>query len=349
MILLVPERYKFIGSFSRKIVYITDIDVVNDVYPEINRKNIYNHVMRLVEKIEKLVKGGKSKIIFFYIKCGKDERFNVDPNFWEKIDKIYQLVGEENRKEIDAILEKYKDNPDKIKFFVEEMVKEYYELKWMIDDIKQNKLVLPGGKEISFRKTVESNDFLLLRYYIKISSYPVGFDVVVKYEKTHHFRDLERVKLYLIKRANYKKEYYYMLFRLLYYFYHHERKKWNNMIIFVEKKFGLYKQLIVRINVYHRLYRLMRDFDIETARDIVVSIVKDLKYLPEFRSTTLDKIRNVSINNPPEVKIEKWNILLNALYNELNAKLNSGSRKYFFKFLRMIPKNIRKYYYLNDS
>ncbi|MEM3063141.1 MAG: hypothetical protein QW303_06340 [Nitrososphaerota archaeon] len=344
-----PERYHFIGSFSRKIVYITDIDVVNDVYPDINRKNIYSHVMRLVKKMKSLVKSGKSRIVFFYIKCGKDERFNVETNFWEKIDEIHQLVEEDDRKEMDVILEKYKDNPDKIKFFVEEMVKEYYELNWMVNDVLQDKLILPGGKEISFRRTIETNDFLLLRYYIKISSYPIGFDVVVKYERTHQFRDLERVKIYLIKRANYKKEYYYMLFRLLHYFYHRDRKKWNKMITFIEKKFGLYKQLMVRISVYRRLYRLMENFDIEIARNIVVSILKDLKYLPEFRSKISDKIREVATNNPPEVKIKQWDILLNVLYNELNAKLSSDSKKYFFKYLRMVPESVRKYYYLNDS
>jgi hypothetical protein len=52
-ILLIPEKYIIKGSFRIKIPYVTNIDVIREVYPEINENNIYEKILLL-------------KIIFFH-------------------------------------------------------------------------------------------------------------------------------------------------------------------------------------------------------------------------------------------------------------------------------------------
>src|SRR5277367_3613824 len=71
-ILLLPNSYVIKGSFRRKIPYITDIDIVNKVYPVINRGTIYQRLIDLVNVVHQ-----DDDIIMVQITCGTDGRFKV--------------------------------------------------------------------------------------------------------------------------------------------------------------------------------------------------------------------------------------------------------------------------------
>src|SRR5437762_1886822 len=99
-ILLAPDKYTIKGSFRRKIPYVTDIDVVNEVYPEINRTNIYLHLKKLVEN----VLSQKDRIILAYAKCGVDERFKLKNGTDEEIYWIKPLLTPEEIDNINTVM-----------------------------------------------------------------------------------------------------------------------------------------------------------------------------------------------------------------------------------------------------
>ncbi|AYV85456.1 MAG: hypothetical protein Satyrvirus17_16 [Satyrvirus sp.] len=64
-ILIVPDKYYFEGDFKNEDPYITDIDVINDMYPEINKNNIYENISKLINEL-----GSLTNIILVYIRLG---------------------------------------------------------------------------------------------------------------------------------------------------------------------------------------------------------------------------------------------------------------------------------------
>lgn len=341
-ILLKPDKYIIKGSFRRKIPYITDIDIVNEVYPEINPSNIYEKIIDLLKKLQT---EENNNIILFYITCGVDERFKINTGSDEELAKIRSLLDYDEVGQFDTIIQKYADNFDKKIFFVSEMIWKYYKLRWTPKNVLDDKMTLREGLEVNFSDIVKENTSLLLQYYVKIESYPIGIDVVINYKKLDMGNAYQAAADYQLKLANYSKEYYYMLFPFKYYF-KENRNISQELEDLIEKKFGLYKQLMVRIDTYHTLYQT-KNLDIRLATSIVSGIIKDTYQLPEFRSNSVKKIKEVAIDNPPNVKMEEWALLLDVLYDEINAAANSVSEKHFFKYLDMLPENIRNKYYFN--
>ena len=342
-ILLLPKKYIIKGSFKRKAPYVTDVDVINVVYPGINENNIYQELVKLIERIKK-----ESDIILIYITCGTDDRFKIINGTNKELQQIKLLFNDKDAAIFDHVLKKYENDINKKIFFANEMVWEYYRLRWTPQEVLNNKKILSGNVAVKFTDTIKDNSILLLQYFIKIGSYPIGTDVVVNYKPTDFSLSYNSAGDYQIKLANYSREYYYMLFPFRYYFK-------NNVDILrdleylIENKLGLYKQLMVRIDTYTVLYN-SQNLDIRTATDIVTTIIKDTTSLPGFNnSQTIQEIRKVAMDNTPETKMREWNILLTVLYDEIDAAVNIIAKDYFFKYLEMIPESDRKKYYLTNT
>lgn len=342
-ILLLPNKYIIKGSFRRKVPYVTDIDIVSNVYPTINRTNIYEKIIKLLTD---LMKPENSDIIVLYITCGIDERFDLGEDADEKINEIKKLLTDEEQNEVDVIIDKYADNPNKKLFYLNEFVWKFYKLRWTPREVLDGIKKLRGGIEVNFKEIVEQNSVLLLQYFVKIGSYPIGIDTVVIYGDLDLKTVYRKAADYQVKLANYGKEYYFMLFPLKYYF-RDDKKISQELDDILEKKFGLYKQLMVRIDTYTMLYGT-GNLTIKTAVGIVTSILNDIKKLPGFTSNIADKIREVSMDNPPDKKMADWNTLLDVLYDEINTMVNMESKKYFFKYLEMVPKEERNKFYLSE-
>jgi hypothetical protein len=342
-ILLNPKKYVIKGSFRRKIPYVTDIDIVNNVYPDINKNNIYD---KLVELIKNLQKENDENIIFVYITCGVDERFKIETGSEAELGKIKLLLNEKEKEIFESIEKKYSNNFDKKIFYINEMIWEIYKLRWTPKNVLENKKILREGLEIKFTDIIEKNTSMLLQYFVKIESYPVGIDIVVNYVPVDLTKAYQLAAQYQLKLANYAKEYYYMLFPFKFHFKENKNisKELEDLI---EKKFGLYKQLMVRIDTYHILYNT-NIIDIRMATYIVSSIVKDIQHLSGFQSNVINKIKEVAQNNPPDIKIREWNTLLSVLYDEINTSVNIMAKDYFFKYYDMLPEDIKNKYYLAD-
>lgn len=343
-ILLVPDKYIIKGSFRRRVPYVTDIDVVNEVYPQINKYNIYEKV---IEQIVKLGDPGNSDLILVYVICGTDERFRPIDGSDEEINRIMELLYDDEKEEINLVLNKYSNDEEKKLFFLEESLKKYYKLRWTIEEILNNEKILRGNISVTFEDVAKNNTSLLFRYFVKVNSYPVGIDVVVNYEPIDMMKAYGQAAEHQLKYSNYNREYYFMLFPFKYYF-RKDRKISSELEDLIEKKFGLYKQLLVRIETYSKLYST-NNLDIRTATGIVTSIIKDLTRLPDFKSNIPNKIREVAMDNPPEVKMSQWEVLLNVLYDELIWTLNSLAKKYFYKYLKIIPDDLRNKFCLNEE
>ena len=332
-LLLLSGRYSIKGSFKRKVPYITDIDVVNTVHDQINNNNIYDELQKLIKRLQ----DNNLKIILLCITCGNDERFNIKFGNDEEMEKIFPLLEDKEISNLKLIMQKYSHDTSKRLFYINEFIWNFYKIRWTVENIMENKIILRGGLEVKFTDIIKDNSHLLLQYYIMIGSHPLGIDISVVYKKINLKSVYLHAADYLLKLSNYSKEYYFMLFPLKYYF-KKNKKIENELENIIEKKFGLYKQLLVRIDSYHTLY-ISKKLEIYIAKSIIINIINDLKHLPNFSSNVINKIKEVSINNSPCVKMEKWDILLNILYDELNLKVNMLSKKIFFKYLDLVPEN----------
>ena len=342
-ILLDPKKYIIKGSFKRKIPYVTDIDIVNNIYPKINKTNIYE---QLVELIKKLQKENAQNIILVCITCGVDERFKIETGSNDELDRIKSFLTSKEKEEFEMIEQKYANNFDKKIFYINEMIWEIYKIRWTPNNVLDNKKILRGGLEIKFTDVVKQNASLLLQYFVKIDSYPIGIDVVANYVPIDMKDVYEAAAIYQLRMANYNREYYFMLFPFKFYF-RNDKKISDELTNIIEKKFGLYKQLMVRIDTYHMLYNT-NNLDIRMATFIISSIIKDINNLPNFQSNVIDKIKEVAMDNPPDIKMREWNVLLSVLYDEINSTVNILAKEYFFKFFDMLPEDMKKRYYLAE-
>ncbi len=338
ILLLNKKKYKLKGSFKRKIPYVTDIDVVNYVNPEINRSNIYSHILKLLEII-KLHPELNIKLV--YVTCGTDDRFKLITASPEELSRIWPLLKKKEKVQLSSIMEKYKNDSEKKLFYTNEIIWPIYKLRWRPEKILQNEMKLRGNKIITFDSVIQENCKLLIQYFVNIKSIPIGVDMAVYYDKVDCVGVYDAAAKYNLKLANYGNDYYYMLFPFKYYFRSNPKIR-AELEYIIEKKFGLYKQLMVRIDTYNLLYA-SKNLDIETAKNIVVSIIQDIRTaIPDLnKSHTLTKIKKVAENNTMEYKIREWNTLLDALYDEILTIVNDLSKNYFLSYIKLVPDEFR--------
>ena len=334
MLLLDPNNYTIEGSFKKKIPYVTNINVTNYVYPKINEKNIYEKIIELMKQIST-----KNNIIFIYITCGFDDRFKIHSGSDSELNHIKELLYPKDIEQFETIIQKYSNDQNKKNFFINEMIKKYYELRWTPNDIKNNSITLNGGTIISLSDVILNNSVMFIKYCVKIGSYPIDVDITVNYKPMHMNHVCRVIDDYQAKLINYMQQHYCVLFLIDDYF------KDNNetsleLKNLIKKKFGLYEQLMARINTYHLLYNT-NNLDIQTATSIIVSLIKDISCIVDFNSGTIDKIKKIAENNLPDVKMREWGIMLNILYDDIDIYVNTVAKKYSIKYLNMLPKNIK--------
>lgn len=342
-ILLNSKKYRFAGSFKRRTPYITDIDVVSTSYPKINSTNIYEHILKLVKKIDT---DDYKNFIFIQIICGTDDRFNLDTASDEELNKIKLYLSDQEKEYVSIIQQKHQ-NVDNRKILVYEIIGRYYKLKWTKKNIIDNEMTLPGDIKIKFTDIIKKNQLMIFQYFINIEGQPVGFDIVINYEPIDMMNLYKTAANKYIVRSNFYKEYYFMMFPFRAYFRKNE-KIYNELTDIIEKKFGLYKQLLVRIETYHKLYET-NNLNIRIATLMTNNIKKDVGRLPDFYSESINNIAKIAINNNPESKMIEWYYELDKLYKDINLAVNSVAKQYFFKFLDLVPENDKGKFYFEYS
>ncbi len=288
-LILLGKKYKIKGSFKRKIPYVTDVDIVNYVNPEINKTNIRESIIKLIESIESNPSNRLIRLI--YITVGTDDRFKLDIASDDEINKLKLLLKKSELIELNQIIKIYENDPEKKLFYINEMIRHLYKLRWVPNKILENKITTRKNHIITFDSVIQSNCSLVLKYFIDIKSIPIGFDVVTYYEKVNCVKVYENAAIRTVKLSNYRKDYYYMLFPLKYYFRLNPAVS-DELENIIEKKFGIHKQIMVRIDTYHLLYTT-NNLDIRTATNIITVIIKTISSnIPEVaKLNTLNMIK----------------------------------------------------------
>jgi len=343
IILLDIKKYIIKGSFRRRIPYITDVDIVNNVYPEINKDNVYEKILLLIEALYNYNQNATYEIQLMYIRCGVDERFRIsevpDAN---KINEIKKLLAEEENKEIDKVMAKYK-NSIKIIFLINKILKPYYNLKWTPHEIINNNITIKNNIELKFTDIIEKNTTMVIRYFTMFDKHPLGFDVAVFYGNVDLTSLYKEITEYNIRELNYTKDYYYMLFPLKRYFKKHDTVIYNKLNYLLEYKYGIYKQIMSKIDFFEVLYR-RNLLTIDNAKKIIDGIIEDLESNKLFNTNVKTYIENEINTNQ---NIGNWHMLLNVLYKELNDFLSEKSKSYFFHYLNMISNEDKENFYVD--
>jgi hypothetical protein len=336
-ILVLPnmDRVKIVGNFQKKIVYVTDIDLDNYVYPEYDSTSIYSRLLELLGQVEKY-----SDIRFLYIIAGDDKRFKLENIENEQIERVRSLLQPRELSNFDRILGENHDNPEKCLYLLNKYLKklDLITIRWTMDEIMTGQKILRGDQLVRFKDIISLNKVIIITYYIKYESDVIGIDMGVIYHDISSKSIYSDFTRYILVARRYSQEYYFVLYRMLYEF-RRNPKIWNEVHYLVEIKFGLYKYLIVRINLYHKIYKYGH-MDLQLANNIVVNLLRDLDYLHDFRSNIPQKIREVAQNVPPEERLVQWDILLQTLKEELEATVNRLAKPYYEYYLELLSKKI---------
>ena len=331
--ILLTNNYKIKGSFRRKVPYITDIDLTNQVYPTISKSDLYQKILDCIMHLP-------HNIIFLQISCGTDERFkHQTESFSQYITRIRDLLPDEKKKQLDSILIDTKDIT-KREFLINELIWDFYKIRFLRDEVFNNRKVLSGGMNVSLTDMIDKNNYLLLQYTAIIQGYPVGIDMAIYYEKTDESLIYQSARKYYYYLANYQKEYYFLLFPLRVYFSTRNRSIYDELNNIIEKDFGGYKQLCVRIEQYTALYKT-NNLQIDLATIIVKRILEDTLNLTRFKSQSLKKITHTAMYSPIDNRIEEWNNGLDELYKDLNSFMNTNCEKYFDHYLNLVDEKDR--------
>ena len=336
-ILLDTKRYRIYGSFKNKIPYITDIDVVNTVHPEINKNNIYQKIIELIERIQE-----NKSILLAYILCGTDHRFDVDNGSEQEIKQIKNILDANYGAKIDEITQKYGNDKNKMIYYLNELLRGHQGIKWSIDEIKNNSKTLPGNITIMLTDAINSNYRLVMFYYVKIGPTMIGVDVSVIYDIEDSLELKNNYGKRLANTSKYSTNYFDKLYSLRNYFKMHKNNiAYKELEDVIENKFGLYKQLMNRINIYRRLYD-SGYMTMDSGTDLVKYILRGIPLLPNFTTNLTKKINETN-------KLYQWKLLLQELLTELDANVSIQSKDYFFKYLDMLPLEDKKIYYENNT
>lgn len=344
-LLIISDNFEIKGSFKRKTPYITDVDIVNDAYPQVNKESIRKHLVKLIDSLKK-----HPEIILVNITCGVDERFVLETGSDEEIKNVEQLLTDEEQNAIDMLRIKYANDRDRFIFYAKQSLKHLRKLRWLPDEIISNEKIVRGDNMINFNRMVYQNKSLLIKYAIPVEGYMVGFDVAVYYDKINPLVEIyelaaERHLLY----AAYHREYYNLLFHLKrHLFMDIDLRKQITDI--TERRLGIYKQLLARTEIYQDLYNYGY-LTLTIAKAMLVKFVQDVPKLKGFKTNTIYQIKKVAQNPEltPEAKIEAWTIIIDVLRSEVYQEVNILAEPYYYKYVELIPIEVRKKYCAADE
>lgn len=329
-LLLVPEKYKITGSFARGTPYITDIDVNNVVYPQIDKTNIYLEILELFKKF-----GGHicSDIFIVAMRCGEDKRFFFSNNFVEDIERFKSLLNEQYIDDIDAIIKRNGDNVEKNKWEINNYLKKIKNIYWYTDEVIADKKILPGNVTVKLSELLEENTHVIVHAYARIGICPIDFDINIIYDKKYHTETFKAD----IKESIQSKEmeyictdnYFNKLFCVRNKLRSEKSEDYAQLEEFMEEKYGLYKQLIHRIKNYFSLKKIDMLCD-KYATGIIHYILYAVKYLPGFKSNTPELIKN-ALKRKSNV-----DSLLESLYDEITETISRLSKETYLSYVKKI-------------
>jgi hypothetical protein len=327
--------YKIVGSFKNKALYMTDVDLINNTYLEnIPMTEMYKRLLSLLNP--------GCNIHFIYATCGFDERFQV--NSIDDVSCLTPLLNEKEKENIQIILHQYQNEPDKSLFFINELLRDHYSLKWTENDIRKNYLELPGQKVIKFTDVLLQDIRIIMRYYIMVGTFPLGLDNGIYYLKTDLTDFFRKHKMRSYLHSYFLEEYYYMLMPLRSYFHHRNPDIYREINNIIEKKYGYYKQLMTVIEMYHKLAS-KNLLSFQTAKMIIIGIINDLTKKDDLMNF-VKKIKECTHINDQKEKMKEWGNTLSIMYEKVNNQLSKNCKDDYYYYLSLVPKEDKCSYFL---
>lgn len=329
-LLLVPEKYRITGSFARGTPYITDIDLNNIVYPLVNKTNIYSKILELFKKF-----GGKACEDIFVVaaRCGEDKRFFFTDNFKKDIERFKSLLDESQISDIETIIKKNGNNDEKNKWQIGDYLKKIRNIYWYTDEVLVGEKILPGGVIVNLSELLNVNTHVIVHAFARIGICPIDFDLNFIYDQSYNTDTFKADIADSIKTKEteflYSDNYFNKLFFIRNKIRVTKNKDYLELENYMEKKYGLYKQLMHRIKNYFSLKKINMLCD-NYATGIIHYILYAVKYLPDFYSNTPELMKN-------ELK-KKSNVnqLLGILYDEIYENISKLSKEIFLEYVKKI-------------
>ena len=349
-LLLANCGYNLKGTFKRKAPYVTDIDIFARMCLEkVNDGNIYELVTKKIDYLSN-TKFKFFELIVAYVTCGNDNRFSIGDEYTKDIERIIDLVDDNDKIKINNILEKYSNDQRALIYHVRDVIwDKYYKLRWTVEEIKNNEKDVAGNIQVTLTDILKENSMINTKYYVTIKNDVVGFDVLTPYKRFKPSPTLQRdLTEFYVNQSNYSNEVYYMLFPLRRYFFDKDEKLYKKIDDIIEKDYGIYKQIMVNIDSYHDMYCL-KILTTSFAVKLYLSIMGAIGTIINdgFRSETYDKLKEIPPNRETvSTDIHKWARLFAFLYRDIDIYLNKHVCGVYNKFLLKVPENDRPNVYL---
>lgn len=330
----VNDNYRVVGSFARESLYITDVDINNDINNQ--------PIKQVADIIRDRILNLPGDIIFVYLTSGFDPRI-TPPWEIETLESVNNYNYEKAREFLKDLLslgiiskdEKYWMNDLLTKnpvvnnlLLIEDKIYNRSKIRWLLEDIRKGFKVI-NGQKTSLLEAVKSNDQNVLHFIYKYGDNYVPIDVGLNKKLGSRGGKLNKYK-YL---TYLKKEYYYILADLKKYF-RKDRGKYNRIDYIVNKMFGPYKQVLMDLFYLYQLtrHRILKNEElVKFGRRILSKIDKYLDYdndrlLKEFTRFLTDL-------EGKYYDLEVVNKLEQDILDHLNKKLKPFAYDYFF-FIR---------------
>ena len=357
-LLLKTDRYEIKGSFKRKVPYVTDIDIVNNIYPEVTQKTIHKEILQHLTKLK-----AHPSISLIHVTVGTDQRFVFEKGTDSEAQAMDQYLTSEESQLVGSIMQKYPESDalsasgrltsqgmSKRLFYLKQATKHLVKLRWSEEEIKADLKILRGDVKVKFSDSLLKSKTVLFKYVAPLEGYVVGFDMAVYYADIDAVAEIyQKAADRHIQFASYHNEYYYMLAHVKRYFF----DKVPTLIAIsnvIEKKFGMYKQFVTQIEVYEQLYAYDK-LTYQLAKAIAVGLFRDVPKLRDFKTNALKQLGRIALDSKldPDQKMDQWHIILSVLKSELQTTVNTRAKPDYYQYVKMIPIADRAKYCIHDE
>ena len=358
--IIVGDKYKIVGSFGRKSYYITDIDISNDV----SKYDINNIISKLKTLVE-ISFVDKKDIIFTYVTIGVDfdyvpkykimsdteiESYNyeatmdyiLDLQMKNKISEKESLYMQDLLKETLSVEKKTKETIQKL-LIIEEILYKKSKVRWIKSDIMAGFKIVDKEKRFLANEIQKESNQCVLHYVLNYKNEYIQIDVgLMGIKKTNLENNQIKEKEKKFNKQKYlayiKKEYYYILMDMVKFF-SNNQTIYTNILYLLEKKYGIYKQIMANIFSLVQLYKY-------SIIDNTMLNIFYLKIMDKLRKTEI-KLENEDIfkknEDDKKEKTETIKYLEELELFVLNF-LNNKFKMYALHYYSLLPnKNILPY------
>lgn len=337
-IITIINNYRIIGSFARKSLYVTDIDVNNNVTTgDIN--NIDKKLLKIINnlpidtKFLYLTSGTNYKIPWNIVneKTIHEYDYDIAKKFIEQIHEDGIIYD----KDINTIYSYINKNADINKLLlVEDYLYSKIKKRWTKDDIISN-----GN---AFNMSISENTDNVGHYILLYDNYHIIIDLGLNKNITKERNEFSKMT-YL---SYLKREYYWILSSIKYYF-RKDKQRYEQIQYILNDSYGPHKQMTVNL-FYVKQYLEYNMFESNDNQKYIATVLRNINDYTEYDNTKITTSIWQILNEYEKNKEQELIILLDSLYTDFTKYFHESVKGYAYYYLEMM-KDKPKYYYLIEE